>query len=115
MPAALVRGDVDMSSPLHVGIDIGSKTVKLVMQDDAGRHRLRQLRSPSLEREGDRALRAEVRRALPPRRRVLRQGSRARRACVSPEILDVPFTQEVVACRSARSAGCFRMPTSPSR
>ncbi len=36
MSAALARGDLDTSCPLHAGIDIGSKTVKLVLQDDAG-------------------------------------------------------------------------------
>lgn len=100
MPAALVRGDVDMSSPLHVGIDIGSKTVKLVMQDDAGdiayasydRH-LSNVKETVLY-----VLRCAERYHPDGVFSVGVTGSAGMRLA---EILDVPFTQEVVACRSA--------------
>ena len=100
MPAALVRGDVDTSSPLHVGIDIGSKTVKLVMQDDAGdiayasydRH-LSNVKETVLY-----VLRCAERYHPDGVFSVGVTGSAGMRLA---EILDVPFTQEVVACRSA--------------
>lgn len=100
MSAALARGDLDTSCPLHAGIDIGSKTVKLVLQDDAG-----EIAYASYDRHLSNV-----------KETVLYVLRRAERYCPDgafsvgvtgsagmrlAEILGVPFIQEVVACRSA--------------